>query len=294
MPFWIQTGYLHSHVVISYVLLCAQSSWSSLRGEGWKRAGGLRHGGRLLSWYAGAGSDAVLHLAVLTCALGARPLCLLSGYTSGFQVHKRLHLPSRGILPRKWLFPGSRTVLLPEEATSKPAQECFGQKLADAAALPGWGATKRYYCGFNVISAKLLKTLPWLCRHQKTWGICTWETWSLSTARGSSLNGRNRFVEQREQELKCYHGNNWALFLLQMKLKVIASEIFKDQKDGYPQTVGRLFLDTRLGTWWDRAQDSCASLQLLAKHETCPCRCQQNLSKSAWKCCRPSATTKCR
>ncbi|XP_029704465.1 unconventional myosin-Ic-like isoform X2 [Takifugu rubripes] len=32
----------------------------------------------------------------------------------------------------------------------------------------------------------------------------------------------------------------------QMKQKVIASEIFKDQKDGYPQTVGRLFLDTRL------------------------------------------------
>lgn len=37
------------------------------------------------------------------------------------------------------------------------------------------------------------------------------------------------------------------LSLLQMKQKVIASEIFKDQKDSYPQSVGRLFLDSRLG-----------------------------------------------
>uniref|UniRef100_A0A8C3ACA2 Myosin Ic, paralog a n=1 Tax=Cyclopterus lumpus TaxID=8103 RepID=A0A8C3ACA2_CYCLU len=33
----------------------------------------------------------------------------------------------------------------------------------------------------------------------------------------------------------------------QMMQKVIASEIFKDQKDSYPQGVGRLFLDSRLG-----------------------------------------------
>uniref|UniRef100_A0A3B4XW28 Myosin Ic, paralog a n=1 Tax=Seriola lalandi dorsalis TaxID=1841481 RepID=A0A3B4XW28_SERLL len=33
----------------------------------------------------------------------------------------------------------------------------------------------------------------------------------------------------------------------QMVQKVVASEIFKDQKDSYPQSVGRLFLDTRLG-----------------------------------------------
>lgn len=32
-----------------------------------------------------------------------------------------------------------------------------------------------------------------------------------------------------------------------MQLKVTASEIFKDQKDSYPQSVGRLFLDSRLG-----------------------------------------------
>lgn len=33
-----------------------------------------------------------------------------------------------------------------------------------------------------------------------------------------------------------------------MMQKVVASEIFKDQKDSYPQSVGRLFLDSRLGT----------------------------------------------
>eukprot|EP00064_Thunnus_orientalis_P010390 superscaffoldBa00001411_g10416 len=32
----------------------------------------------------------------------------------------------------------------------------------------------------------------------------------------------------------------------QMTQKVVASEIFKDQKDSYPQSVGRLFLDSRL------------------------------------------------
>uniref|UniRef100_A0A7N9ATY0 Myosin Ic, paralog a n=1 Tax=Mastacembelus armatus TaxID=205130 RepID=A0A7N9ATY0_9TELE len=32
----------------------------------------------------------------------------------------------------------------------------------------------------------------------------------------------------------------------QMMQKVVASEIFKDQKDSYPQSVGRLFLDSRL------------------------------------------------
>lgn len=35
-----------------------------------------------------------------------------------------------------------------------------------------------------------------------------------------------------------------------MQLKVTASEIFKDQKDSYPQSVGRLFLDSRLGMCW--------------------------------------------
>ncbi|KAM6907094.1 unconventional myosin-Ic isoform 2-T2 [Xenentodon cancila] len=45
----------------------------------------------------------------------------------------------------------------------------------------------------------------------------------------------------------------------QMMQKVVASEIFKDQKDGYPQSVGRLFLDTRL----DREQISLKVLQTL-------------------------------
>ena len=34
-----------------------------------------------------------------------------------------------------------------------------------------------------------------------------------------------------------------------MMQKVVASELFKDQKDSYPQSVGRLFLDSRLGTY---------------------------------------------
>lgn len=37
---------------------------------------------------------------------------------------------------------------------------------------------------------------------------------------------------------------------LQMMQKVEASKIFKDQKDSYPQSVGRLFLDSRLGICW--------------------------------------------
>lgn len=46
-----------------------------------------------------------------------------------------------------------------------------------------------------------------------------------------------------------------------MKQKVIASEIFKDQKDSYPQSVGRLFLDSRLGTRCYTAQDIHASFK---------------------------------
>uniref|UniRef100_A0A8C5DWR4 Unconventional myosin-Ic-like n=1 Tax=Gouania willdenowi TaxID=441366 RepID=A0A8C5DWR4_GOUWI len=45
----------------------------------------------------------------------------------------------------------------------------------------------------------------------------------------------------------------------QMMQKVVASEIFKDQKDSYPLTVGRLFLDTRL----EREQISLKVIQSL-------------------------------
>lgn len=88
-----------------------------------------------------------------------------------------------------------------------------------------------------------------LYRHQNTWGICRWETWSSSTARGSSLNGRNRFVEHELKLPRKYLCSvlSHTVSLLQMKQKVIASDIFKDQKDSYPQSVGRLFLDSRLG-----------------------------------------------
>lgn len=36
---------------------------------------------------------------------------------------------------------------------------------------------------------------------------------------------------------------------LQLEQKVIASEIFKGKKDNYPQSVPRLFINTRLGEW---------------------------------------------
>lgn len=45
----------------------------------------------------------------------------------------------------------------------------------------------------------------------------------------------------------------------QMMQKVVASEIFKDQKDSYPQSVGRLFLDSRL----EREQISLKVVQTL-------------------------------
>uniref|UniRef100_A0A8D0DDW0 Myosin Ic, paralog a n=1 Tax=Sander lucioperca TaxID=283035 RepID=A0A8D0DDW0_SANLU len=46
----------------------------------------------------------------------------------------------------------------------------------------------------------------------------------------------------------------------QMMQKVVASEIFKDQKDSYPQGVGRLFLDSRL----EREQINLKVIQTLA------------------------------
>uniref|UniRef100_A0A3B5LJX6 Myosin motor domain-containing protein n=1 Tax=Xiphophorus couchianus TaxID=32473 RepID=A0A3B5LJX6_9TELE len=49
----------------------------------------------------------------------------------------------------------------------------------------------------------------------------------------------------------------------QMMQKVVASEIFKDQKGSYPQSVGRLFLDTRL----EREQISLKVLQTLGSEK---------------------------
>lgn len=37
---------------------------------------------------------------------------------------------------------------------------------------------------------------------------------------------------------------------IQLEQKVVASEIFKDKKDNYPQSVPRLFINTRLGEWF--------------------------------------------
>ncbi|XP_040006602.1 unconventional myosin-Ic isoform X1 [Xiphias gladius] len=49
----------------------------------------------------------------------------------------------------------------------------------------------------------------------------------------------------------------------QMMQKVVASEIFKDQKDSYPQSVGRLFLDSRL----EREQISLKVVQTLGNEK---------------------------
>ncbi|MED6259184.1 Unconventional myosin-Ic, partial [Ataeniobius toweri] len=49
----------------------------------------------------------------------------------------------------------------------------------------------------------------------------------------------------------------------QMMQKVVASEIFKDQKDSYPYSVGRLFLDSRL----EREQISLKVLQTLGSEK---------------------------
>lgn len=89
---------------------------------------------------------------------------------------------------------------------------------------------------------------------------------------------------------------------LQMMQKVEASKIFKDQKDSYPQSVGRLFLDSRLGIcwymhslpprllqtyrWWTKK-----NTQHLRKFSHC---FVQNVSKSISKWCRLSGMTKCR
>uniref|UniRef100_A0A669EJH4 Myosin Ic, paralog a n=1 Tax=Oreochromis niloticus TaxID=8128 RepID=A0A669EJH4_ORENI len=49
----------------------------------------------------------------------------------------------------------------------------------------------------------------------------------------------------------------------QMMQKVVASEIFKDQKDSYPQSVGRLFLDSRLDIALSSLSDGMCVLHII-------------------------------
>lgn len=84
--------------------------------------------------------------------------------------------------------------------------------------------------------------------------------------------------------------------------KVEASKIFKDQKDSYSQSVGRLFLDSRLGIcWYMHSLPPCVlqTVQVMYRENTQHLRrfshCfVQNVNKSISKWCRLSGMTKCR
>lgn len=78
---------------------------------------------------------------------------------------------------------------------------------------------------------------------------------------------------------------------LQMMHKVVASEIFKDQKGSYPHSVGRLFLDSRLGKPSKYPPFTSVSK---TQHSLTPFIASQNESKSASKSYRPSGVRKCR
>lgn len=56
-----------------------------------------------------------------------------------------------------------------------------------------------------------------------------------------SLKSKNFYLKQD------FLLNRIHLLSLQLEQKVIASEIFKGKKDNYPQSVPRLFINTRLG-----------------------------------------------
>lgn len=96
-------------------------------------------------------------------------------------------------------------------------------------------------------------------RHQSICVSCACRTWCGATARKSALNGNTRWILSNHA-LSCYSSDCWVpCFLLpslaslslnvcgQMEQKMIASEIFKDKKDNYPQSVPKLFVSTRLG-----------------------------------------------
>lgn len=77
-----------------------------------------------------------------------------------------------------------------------------------------------------------------------------------------------------------------------MMQKVVASETFKDQKESYPQSVGRLFLDTRLGKY---AYNHSTRIISTDKHELTRCLYfVQSESKSTSKSSRLLAVRKCR
>lgn len=169
----------------------AQWLWSSLHGEGWKHAGGLSSGERLQSWYAGA---CPLHL----CCPSLLSHVLYTSHITTFQVHKRLHLSSWGILPGEWVLPRSCALLFPQKSEEKPASERFRQKLAKTSSISRWG--KRNCKTWNHLQ---IKEISWTwkmqvspSRPQSTCRGCTCATWLQSIVGESSLSGRSRWLER--------------------------------------------------------------------------------------------------
>lgn len=82
-----------------------------------------------------------------------------------FQVHKRLYLPSWGLLSRQWLFLGSCALFLPHEAEQKSAHKRFGQKLAGISSLCHWGTNGRCVVGWAVTNPPLICFPPQASEH---------------------------------------------------------------------------------------------------------------------------------
>lgn len=121
-------------------------------------------------------------------------------------------------------------------------------------------------------------------RRRNSYVNCTCRTWCGATARGSTPSGNTRYIAYyRVQQyslyvlqmnvysqlftntsselpmLVFYFTNITSLqtvcpFSLSMKLeqKMVASEIFKNKKDNYPQSVPKLFMGTRLSKCLDK------------------------------------------
>lgn len=103
-------------------------------------------------------------------------------------------------------------------------------------------------------------------RRQITCVRCACRTWCGATARRSVLSGNTRWVHSHLcLSLRINVSVSFLLSSLfsdpseQMEQKLTASEIFKDKKDNYPQSVPKLFVSTRLSKtspaltnkWWD-------------------------------------------